>query len=141
MVMVTTPVLSTKEEPLNFIIKEATPSYTKHDQLFKQLIETFFEEFIEAFFPDLHEQIDFKEVTFLSEEVLPVKHDENKSILDLVVEVRVKDLDALVVIHVEPQSYVQTDFNERMFRYSSMLYNRLRKSIIPIALLDRKSVV
>ncbi|GGB60304.1 hypothetical protein GCM10011409_42080 [Lentibacillus populi] len=33
------------------LVKESTTVYTMHDQLFKQLITTFFEEFLEAFFP------------------------------------------------------------------------------------------
>src|SRR5699024_9545129 len=42
------------------LIKEESPTsiYTKHDQLFKELINTFFEEFLEAFFPDVHNNID-----------------------------------------------------------------------------------
>src|SRR5699024_11355441 len=37
------------------LIKEdpPKPAYTKHDQLFKELINTFFKEFLEAFFPDV----------------------------------------------------------------------------------------
>ena len=31
------------------------------------------------------------------------------------------------------QSYHETDFNERMFRYYSSIYQRERKSILPIA--------
>lgn len=40
-----------------------------HDRLFKELIGTFFEEFMLAFFPEAHEAIDFSELTFLTEEV------------------------------------------------------------------------
>jgi hypothetical protein len=40
-----------------------------HDRLFKELIRTYFEEFMLLFFPQLHEAIDFGAITFLSEEV------------------------------------------------------------------------
>ncbi len=40
-----------------------------HDRLFKELIQTFFEEFIVLFFPMMHEHIDFRHVSFLSEEL------------------------------------------------------------------------
>ncbi|MGG3835135.1 DUF4351 domain-containing protein, partial [Geobacillus thermocatenulatus] len=37
-----------------------------HDRLFKELIQTFFEEFLLLFFPDMHEHIDFSHLSFLS---------------------------------------------------------------------------
>ncbi|OSX53785.1 hypothetical protein B7H16_09530, partial [Anoxybacillus ayderensis] len=36
---------------------------------FKELITTFFEEFLLLFFPHVHEHIDFQHVSFLSEEL------------------------------------------------------------------------
>jgi hypothetical protein len=47
---------------LTFVVREEKREYTKHDSLFKQLIGTFFAEFLEAFFPTLHRQIDFAEI-------------------------------------------------------------------------------
>src|SRR5690625_422055 len=118
----------------SWIVREETPGYTKHDQLFKQLIETFFEEFLEAFFPEIHDEIDFEKITYLSEELFTEVFDGNKQVLDLVVEVKWKATDSIVVVHVEPQSYQQLDFNVRMFKYFSALYQRLEKPIIPIAI-------
>jgi len=115
-----------------FLVKEKRQNYTDHDRLFKQLIKTFFREFLEAFFPELHEQIDFNKITFLSEE--KHTHDGNKRILDLVVEVKWKETDTAIVVHIEPQSSVQTDFHVRMFKYYGILYNKLNKPIIPIAI-------
>jgi hypothetical protein len=40
-----------------------------HDRLFKELLRTFFAEFMKLFFPEVHESIDFDHVIFLSEEV------------------------------------------------------------------------
>ena len=120
------------------LIKEDIPKYTKHDQLFKQLIGIYFEEFLEAFFPYIHERINFEKITFLSEEVLTEVYDGDKSILDLVVEAGLKETDALVVVHIEPQSYYQKDFNKRMFKYFSLLYNKIEIPIIPIAVFSYK---
>lgn len=53
--------------------------------------------------------------------------------LDIVVETKLKSMNAVVIVHVEPQSTVQSDFHERMYNYFSMLYQRHRKPIIPIA--------
>ena len=44
---------------LELLIKEDSKSYIPHDQLFKQLLRTFFAEFMEAFFPEIQEHIDF----------------------------------------------------------------------------------
>lgn len=115
-------------------LRENKTFYTKHDILFKRLLETFFAEFIEAFFPDLYQKIDFSSLQYLSEELVPHLHDENERRLDIVAEVKWKSTDALIVIHVEPQSYVQTDFNKRMFHYFSQLHRKVDKPIIPIAI-------
>ncbi|WP_176483716.1 hypothetical protein [Bacillus sp. FJAT-45066] len=49
--------------------KEAPTSYIHHDQLFKQLIHTFFPQFLEAFFPEVYEYVHFSSLQPLSEEV------------------------------------------------------------------------
>lgn len=108
--------------------------YINHDRLFKELLETFFEEFILLYFPSVYEHLDFKQATFLSQEVFTdVTVGETRRV-DLLVKTKFKDTDSLVIIHVEPQSYVQPAFNERMFIYYSRLYEKYRLPIIPIAL-------
>src|SRR5690625_938597 len=118
----------------NFLVYEARDPYTKHDLLFKQLIQTFFKEFLEAFFPYIYNQINFGTLTFLSEEVFTDVVEGATRRLDIVVETKLRDADALVVIHVEPQSYEQKNFNERMFQYYCFLYHEHRLPIIPIAI-------
>lgn len=40
---------------LTYVYEDAgTSRYTDHDQLFKELIHTFFAEFLELFFPEVH---------------------------------------------------------------------------------------
>ncbi|MFD2134003.1 Rpn family recombination-promoting nuclease/putative transposase [Pseudogracilibacillus auburnensis] len=116
-----------------YFLKEQKKEYTNHDMLFKQLIRYFFTDFLKAFFPDMYEQIDLESIHFLPEEVYTnvVRRDIRK--LDIVVEVKQKNTDALIIIHVEPQSSVQYQFNKRMFQYYSLLYNEYQKPIIPIA--------
>lgn len=53
---------------------------------------------------------------------------------DIVVEATLKGKETLIIIHVEPQSYHQDNFPQRMYQYFSLLYNRYRKPILPIAL-------
>src|SRR5690625_973317 len=118
----------------NLLVKEDDRSYTKHDLLFKQLLQTFFKEFLEAFFPDIYHQIDFQSVKFLSEELFTDIVDGETRRLDIVVQATLSETDTLIIIQVEPQSYEQKTFNERMFLYYSFLYNEYRLPIIPIAI-------
>lgn len=118
-----------KENPLE-------SSYTKHDQLYKELIDTFFEEFLEVFFPDIHNNLNFQQIRPLSEEVYTSMTDGEARRLDIVIEAKLKETDVVVIVHIEPQSYKQTNFNERMYHYFSMLHNKYRKPIIPIAVLS-----
>ncbi|GGB38793.1 transposase [Lentibacillus populi] len=115
------------------LVMEKSPLYTRHDHLFKELIQTFFEEFLESFFPKIHPLINFQEISFLSEEVFTDLLEG-----DVVVETKLKSTDAVMIVHVEPQSTQQSHFHERMYQYLSMLYQRHRKPIIPIAVFSYK---
>ncbi len=104
-----------------------------HDQLFKELLETFFVEFMQLFFPEAYQAIDFTHLKFLQQEVFTDVTAKEKHIVDILVETRVKEEPGLILVHVEPQAYVQKDFNERMFIYFSRLYEKHRRKILPIA--------
>ena len=53
--------------------------------------------------------------------------------VDILIETKLRNEDTIIIIHIEPQSYYQTNFNERMFQYFSLIYHRERKPILPIA--------
>jgi hypothetical protein len=112
---------------------EKTSSYIHHDQLFKELIHTFFAEFLEAFFPEVYEHVDFSTIHPLSEEVFTDLFEGASRKADIVIETKLKGQETLIIIHIEPQSYYQKNFNERMYLYFSLLYNKYRKPILPIA--------
>src|SRR5690625_3208259 len=119
------------------LIRETPPpeaTHKKHDQLYKELSNTFFKELLEIFFPDIHENIDFDKISPLSEEVYTDVLGGDVRKLDIVIETRLKKEDVVIIVHIEPQSYRQPDFSERMYHYFSMLYNKYRKPIIPIAI-------
>lgn len=115
------------------MIFEEPLAYTNHDLLFKQLFRHFFKDFLKAFFPKIYDQIDVKSATLLSGEVFTdiVKGKTRK--LDIVIRATVKNKKSLIIVHVEPQSSQQSNFNERMFSYYSLLYHEYRLPIIPIA--------
>ena len=118
---------------LTIILEEET-DYTHHDQLFKELIHIFFKEFLEAFFPEVHHHIDFSSIKPLSEEVFTDLFEGESRKADIVIETKLKNMDTIIIIHVEPQSYGQRNFHERMYLYYSLLYNKYRKPILPIAI-------
>jgi hypothetical protein len=120
---------------LSLLVKEDTNDYTHHDQLFKELIHHFFEDFLEAFFPQVHHHIDFTTIKALSEEMFTDIFEGESRRADIVIEAKHKGEDTVLIIHVEPQSYYQTNppFPERMYLYYSLLYNKYRKPILPIA--------
>ncbi|OKO93117.1 Rpn family recombination-promoting nuclease/putative transposase [Geobacillus proteiniphilus] len=105
-----------------------------HDRLFKELLSTFFEEFLLLFFPHVYEQIDFRHVSFLSEEVFTDVVAGEKHRVDLLVETKLKGEDGLIIVHIEHQSYTQPTFPERMFIYVSRLFQKYRRRILPIAI-------
>ncbi len=118
---------------LTAIVLEKESDYTNHDQLFKDLIHIFFKEFLEVFFPEVHHHIDFSSIKPLSEEVFTDLFEGESRKADIVIETKLKGKDTVIIIHVEPQSYGQPNFHERMYLYYSLLYNKYRKPILPIA--------
>lgn len=126
------PFYNVTDDPI-IMIQEKERVYVKHDQLFKELIGNFFAEFIEVFFPEFYKLIDFESIKPLSEELFTDLIDGENRRVDLVIEARLKGEETLIVIHVEPQSSYQEDFHERMFLYFSLLYQKYRKPILPIA--------
>ncbi len=114
------------------LILEKDASYTDHDRLFKEVIQVFFQEFMEAFFPEEYKHINFSTVHFLEQEVFTDILKGEKRRIDILAEVKVKGEETIILIHVEPQSYFQDEFAERMFIYNSRLYEKYRKPILPI---------
>ncbi|MFZ4453622.1 Rpn family recombination-promoting nuclease/putative transposase [Salibacterium aidingense] len=105
-----------------------------HDRLFKEVLTTYFEEFIQLFFPEVHVAVDFSNVQFLAEEVFSDVTQGEKYKVDILAKTSLKEEETIIIIHTEPQSYPQPDFNERMFLYYGRLYEKYRCNILPIAL-------
>ncbi|WNS43544.1 hypothetical protein [Paenibacillus sp. MMS20-IR301] len=71
-----------------------------HDEAFKKLLETFFKEFIELFFPELDSMLDYTETRFLMQELLVDIVGEEARELDLLLETRYKGMDGYILIHL-----------------------------------------
>ena len=105
-----------------------------HDQNFKELISTFFIEFLELFLPEIAKTIDPGLVKFLQQEYFVDLVEGEEKIVDLLVEVKQSGQDATFLIHIEPQSTSRSVFPERMFFYFARLHQVYRQRIYPIAI-------
>ncbi len=113
-----------------------TEPATDHDALFKQLLMTFFVEFVIAFLPDVAAQIDFDTIAFQPQELLADLVGGDKSVVDLLVKVKLRGEDAFLLIHVENQSRKEADFAFRMFRYAALLHIKYRLPVYSVAILS-----
>jgi hypothetical protein len=104
-----------------------------HDQLFKELLQSFFREFLALFFPDVAARPDFTRVTFLDKEVFTHVPEGRRRELDLVA--RAYTLDGtpeLILLHIEVQAWRDSDFSYRMFEYYALLRVRHKLPVLPI---------
>lgn len=106
----------------------------KHDKLYKELITNFFREFMDGFFSEVSEHIDYNNLEFLQQEILDIKAEE-KHVVDILVRTKLHNEEGFILIHVEPQAQKQRDFNQRMFKYFCNLYLKHKIKILPIAVL------
>jgi len=95
-----------------------------HDRLFKELLSTFFIEFIELFFPEVANDLDPKSLQLLDKEVFTDVTSGEKHVVDLVAQVRFQGEESCFLIHIEVQSSSQAEFSRRMFRYFARLYEK-----------------
>ncbi|MCU0565428.1 MAG: DUF4351 domain-containing protein [Oculatellaceae cyanobacterium Prado106] len=105
-----------------------------HDQNFKELISTFFLEFLELFLPDIARTIDPNSIRFLPQEYFADLVDGDEKIIDLLVEVKWAGQDTTFLFHLEAQSYSETKINRRMFYYLARLHQNYVKDIYPIVI-------
>lgn len=120
----------------SFINENPSKNYTPHDALFKKLIKDYFKQFIKAFLPQAYEILNFKTINFLSEEMIVNPFKDEIQFLDIVAKIQEKETKEEVILHIEPQSYRQHDFNERIFCYAASLYLQHRLPLVNIALFN-----
>ncbi len=103
-----------------------------HDRLFKELLSTFFIEFIELFFPQVMTYLEPDSITFLDKEIFTDVTAGERYEADLLVQAQFQNRSSYFLIHLENQSYNQADFNKRMFRYFSRLHEKYDLPIYPV---------
>lgn len=106
-----------------------------HDRLFKELLTTFFVEFLELFLPEVAEALDRETaVVPMDKEVFTDVTLGEKHEVDVLMKARFRGEDAFFLIHVENQSTPQADFPKRMFRYFARLTEKYDLPVYPVVL-------
>ena len=114
--------------------QSGTEPKTDHDALFKQLLLTFFVEFILVFLPEVAAQIDFDKLAFQPQELLTDIEGGEKHIVDLLVKVKLRGEEVFLLLHVENQSRTEADFAFRMFKYAALLHIKYRLPVYSVVI-------
>ncbi|MEH2193209.1 MAG: DUF4351 domain-containing protein [Nostoc sp.] len=110
-----------------------------HDRLFKELLTTFFWEFIELFFPEITAYLERDTISFIDKEVFTDVTAGEKYETDLLVKARFRGQESFFLVHLEHQAYYQEAFDLRMYRYFARLYEKYALPVYPIALFSYDS--
>ena len=111
-----------------------------HDRLFKELLESFFADFVKIFFPEAYTAMDWGNIKFLQQEIFTDVTRGDKHLVDILVETKLKGEPGIVLVHVENQAQKQPNFAERMFIYFSRLFQVYRCRVLPIAVFSYPEV-
>ena len=112
---------------------------TELDSPWKDILELYFEAFVQFFFPQLHKLIDWSRgYEFMDKELQKVLKDAKtkQRFTDKLAKVWLKNGKTTVLyIHVEVQGQYDKDFAERMFIYNYRLFDRYNTSVVSLAIL------
>ena len=75
-----------------------------HDRLFKELLTTFFVEFLDLFFPEILTYLERDSIQFLDKEVFTDVTAGERYEADLIVKVKFREQESCFLIHVENQA-------------------------------------
>ena len=110
----------------------------RYDEGWKEAIRTFFPQFMDFFFPDIAQHIDFsKQVEFLDKELSRIsRRGLGRRRADTLVKVSLMDGgERWILVHVEVQGYPQEEFSRRMFIYNYRIFDRYGKDVVSLAVL------
>ncbi len=108
-------------------------SVTPHDQHFKKLLITFFNEFLEAFVPEIASALETRHFEFLDKELVWIRRRFPKAkFVDLVAKVKLRGTPGFILIHVTHQAKPDRAIARRMFLYAVWLIERYGVPVWPV---------
>ncbi|MBE9052741.1 cytosolic protein [Nostocales cyanobacterium LEGE 11386] len=112
---------------------------TEYDSPWKQILQLYFQDFMQFFFPQAHGEIDWSRgFEFLDKELAQVVRDAEvgRRLADKLVKVyRIGGEESWILAHIEVQSQEETDFPRRMFVYNYRIFDRYNRSVASLAIL------
>ncbi len=105
-----------------------------HGRLFKELLTTFFVEFVDLFLPDVSAYLERDTLEFLDKEVFTDVTSVEKHEADIVVKAQFRGQPSFFLIHVENQASAKEAFAKRMFRYFARRHEKYDLPVYPVAL-------
>lgn len=111
-----------------------------HDRLFKELLTTFFGDFVGVFLPELAGYLDLATVDFLDKELFSGLAPGERQEADIVVRARFREQQAFFLVHLEHQAQVQAGFGRRLFRYFARLHEKYELPVYPVALFSHEGL-
>ncbi|MBD2538609.1 DUF4351 domain-containing protein [Coleofasciculus sp. FACHB-SPT36] len=110
-----------------------------HDRLFKELLTTFFGEFIELFLPEVATYLERDSIEFLDKEVFTDVTAGERYEADLIVKAEFRAQESFFLIHVENQAQHPPAKVRRMFRYFSRLSEKFDLPVYPVVVFSYNS--
>jgi Domain of unknown function (DUF4351) len=112
---------------------------TPLDTPWKQILEGYFPQFMAFFFPEAYRAIDWhKGFDFLDSELQQVtlEAETGKRIVDKLVKVYLHNgKEKWLLLHIEIQNQKEEDFSERVYIYSTRLFDKFRRAVASFAVL------
>lgn len=113
---------------------------TDYDSPWKEIIEQFFPDCLQFFFPALFAQIDWRRgFTFLDKELQKITFDAEtgRQTVDKLVRVHLRGGKELwLLVHLEVQGQRDEKFAERMMLYNARIFDRYRQEVVSLAILS-----
>lgn len=103
-----------------------------HDRLFKELLSTFFVEFLELFFPQVLAYLEQDSISLENTEIFTDVTAGERYEADFIAKARFRGQESFFLIHIENQAYPQAEFGRRMFRYFARLSEKFAIPIYPV---------
>jgi len=112
---------------------------TDMDSPWKEILECYFEPFMDLFFPGAHPEVDWgRGHEFLDKELQQITREAEigQRRVDKLIKVWLRDgSETWILVHIEVQAQEDPGFEERMFVYHYRIFDRYRRQVVSLAVL------